>query len=197
MHVCIGSLLFSLLGGDNVPLNETSFEGSTPRKTTISTPNVFLGTPFRSPSQSLGSTPSRILTPRIMTPQGGGLGGTPMNSFSDPSTMKQQQSELRAHLKAGLGSLPAPRNDFEIVLPDSEVPSEDVADENRVVEDASEVEEWIAQGKKADGEYVCMHFSFAYLAYVCACMCLLILQLSESGVVNPSQYNVVYLVLLM
>lgn len=74
-----------------------------------------------------------------------------MSSFSDVSAMKQQQSELRANLKAGLGSLPAPRNDFEIVLPDSEVLSDDIAEESHVVEDASEVEERIAQRKKAEG----------------------------------------------
>jgi pre-mRNA-splicing factor CDC5/CEF1 len=148
------------LGGENLPLRETSFEGITPRKKNISTPNVFLGTPFRSPSQSLESTPGRVMNSqfagdkREQTPLRDQLSinpGTPMDSYGDGGVMKQQQMELRAHLKAGLGTLPAPRNDFEIVLPDNAMLGEDVANEGYVVEDASEVEERLALSRKAEG----------------------------------------------
>ena len=51
-----------LKGGENVPLHETSFEGITPRKQTVQTPNVVLGTPFRTPSQvGPGSTPKMLM----------------------------------------------------------------------------------------------------------------------------------------
>lgn len=171
------------LGGDNTPLGETSFEGITPKAKNISTPNVFLGTPFRSPSQSLGSTPGRVTTPQItgerVAPGFTTPSQTPLrdqfsinpescaDSFSDVSMMKQQQNELRAQLKAGLGSLPAPRNDFEIVLPANEILSEEVVEES-LVEDAAEVEERVALRKKAEGKvyyptrqanHTCLYFS--------------------------------------
>ena len=170
--------LYSLffLGGDNTPLNETSFDGITPKTKNISTPNVFLGTPFRSPSQSLASTPGRMMTPQITNEKVASGFTTPsqtplrdqfsinpdshVDSFSDVSMMKQQQNELRAQLKAGLGSLPTPRNDFEIVLPGNEMLSEEVVDES-LVEDASEVEERVARRNKVEGKY---HVLLLYLA---------------------------------
>lgn len=162
------SIIILLLGGDNVPINETSFEGVTPKKKSISTPNVVLGTPFRTPNQAMGSTPGRILTPQI----GGDksvLGSTTpsqtplrdqlsinsegaVESFSDSGSIKQQV-ELRAHLRMSLGNLPAPRNDFEIVLPEND---EIVEGDTAVIgeyftEDAAEVEERNNKIRKAEG----------------------------------------------
>lgn len=60
-----------LKGGENTPLHESNFEGITPKKAAIQTPNMVLGTPFRTPGQGgVGSTP------RSMTPRGGAGGGT-------------------------------------------------------------------------------------------------------------------------
>lgn len=75
-----------------------------------------------------------------------------MESFGDVGTMKQQQLELRAHLRAGLGSLPAPKNDFEIVLPEGDaLMDSDATESSHMVEDASEIEERNAQIRKAEG----------------------------------------------
>lgn len=78
---------------------------------------------------------------------------TPLKSDIGDTSSIQQQNELHAHLRAGLGSLPAPRNDFEIVLPENEVMNDrDVIDTERyTVEDASEIEERMAQKNKAEG----------------------------------------------
>ena len=47
-----------LKGGESTPLHDSSFEGVTPKKMAIQTPNVVLGTPFRTPGQvGPGATP--------------------------------------------------------------------------------------------------------------------------------------------
>jgi hypothetical protein len=38
-----------LKGGMNTPLMESSFEGVTPKRADVKTPNMMLGTPFRTP----------------------------------------------------------------------------------------------------------------------------------------------------
>ena len=38
-----------LKGGMNTPLAESNFEGITPKRADIKTPNAMLGTPFRTP----------------------------------------------------------------------------------------------------------------------------------------------------
>lgn len=40
------------------------------------------------------------------------------SSFRSTSTYSQQREEMRAQLKAGLSSLPTPKNDYEIVIPE-------------------------------------------------------------------------------
>jgi pre-mRNA-splicing factor CDC5/CEF1 len=44
-----------LAGGINEPLHETSFEGVTPRRQQVQTPNMVISTPFRTPGQGEGS----------------------------------------------------------------------------------------------------------------------------------------------
>ena len=44
-----------LAGGINEPLHETSFEGVTPRRQQIQTPNMIISTPFRTPGQGEGT----------------------------------------------------------------------------------------------------------------------------------------------
>lgn len=71
------------------------------------------------------------------------------NPRRDP---RQQQFELKAQLREGLRSLPAPRNDFEIVVPqrgegDKEGEGGDIAE---FVEDAGDVEERNAQIKREE-----------------------------------------------
>ena len=69
------------------------------------------------------------------------------------NSIKQQQNELRANLKVGLGSLPAPKNDFEIVLPESDVILERDTG-NEYIEDSSEVDERNEEIKEVEGVHV-------------------------------------------
>ena len=153
-------------------LHETSFDGVTPKKQAVQTPNVVLGTPFRTPSQSgSGSTPARITTPRLGTGMGPAGSMTPgqtpvrdqlninpddsLESYEAVKSLKQQQLEMRAQLRAGLSGLPVPKNDFEIVVPEDDAggDEETTGVDPNFVEDASEIEERKARAKRAEGRY--------------------------------------------
>lgn len=74
------------------------------------------------------------------------------NPYQDFGSVKQQQFEVRAQLRADLGSLPAPKNDFEIVLPGDHNLEEPVTDTTEfIIEDASEIDERSAKLKKTQG----------------------------------------------
>ena len=137
----VGGVMTPLIGGD------TSFRGGiTPRQT-----------PFRTPDQTPSRTPVRDQLSINMD----------NDSFEDIRAVKQQQQEIHALLKVGLGTLPEPKNDFELVLPDNEVMS-DVADSNEVehvVEDATDVEVRGALQKSASGECIaasCLGFTCSF-----------------------------------
>ncbi|KFM72811.1 Cell division cycle 5-like protein, partial [Stegodyphus mimosarum] len=118
-----------LKGGLNTPLHESDFSGITPKRDVVSTPNNLITTPFRTASHSSGVTPNR--TPgtkplKEMTP-----GTTPLRDklninpedhlgFDDILAAKNYRVESRNMLKKALTSLPAPRNDYEIVVPEDE-----------------------------------------------------------------------------
>lgn len=141
-----------LKGGLNTPLHESDFSGVTPQRQVIQTPNTVLSTPFRTPSHgSEGMTPHGGMTPKPsvgVTP-----GRTPLRDklsinaeeggvdYSDPSFAKHLQRESREQLKLGLMSLPVPKNDFEIVLPENaEKELEEAEVDESFVEDAAEIE---------------------------------------------------------
>lgn len=117
----------SLLGGDNTTLYEgagsTGFDGITPRKQTIETPNP-MATPFRQGMN--GETPLR-----------NGSGATPMRTPRDnfainkdgdmqlvgatPRDMKLRDMAIRHQLKQGLASLPKPKDvEWELELPEEQ-----------------------------------------------------------------------------
>ena len=74
-------------------------------------------------------------------------------SYSDP---RQQQYELKVQLMEGLRSLPAPRNDFEIVVPEQQPePMEEEGEGAGFVEDASDIKERNAQLRKKEGNVYC------------------------------------------
>lgn len=142
-----------LKGGMNTPLKESNFEGVTPKHQAIQTPNMMLTTPHRTPQGEGAGT-----TPRMTgTPQRSGGGVTPgrasvrdklninpeealMEEYENGYGVKQQQEETKAQLKAGLASLPAPSNDFEIVLPETDDgEAEEITDES-FVEDAADID---------------------------------------------------------
>ncbi|KAL1257438.1 hypothetical protein QQF64_010682 [Cirrhinus molitorella] len=141
-----------LKGGLNTPLHESDFSGVTPQRQVVQTPNTVLSTPFRTPSHGAeGMTPHGGMTPKPsvgVTP-----GRTPLRDklninteeggvdYSDPSFAKHLQRESREQLRLGLMSLPVPKNDFEIVLPENaEKELEEAEVDESFVEDAAEIE---------------------------------------------------------
>ncbi|XP_056624687.1 cell division cycle 5-like protein [Triplophysa dalaica] len=141
-----------LKGGLNTPLHESDFSGVTPQRQVVQTPNTVLSTPFRTPSHgSEVMTPQGGMTPK--PPVGVTPGRTPLRDklsinteegvvdYSDPSFAKLLQRESREQLKLGLMSLPLPKNDFEIVLPENaEKELEEAEVDESFVEDAAEIE---------------------------------------------------------
>merc|ERR1719357_2400866 len=138
-----------LKGGINTPLHNEGgdFGGATPAREAVATPNTVLTTPFRTKEGQVGLTPGQ-------TP-GGGSNSTPVrdklaiNSEEslegfEPGTPQSQfqNRENVAVLKMGLSALPAPRNDYEIVVPeDNDDNVEMVDDANTFIEDQSDVDQ--------------------------------------------------------
>lgn len=141
-----------LKGGLNTPLHESDFSGVTPQRQVVQTPNTVLSTPFRTPSQSSeGLTPRGGLTPKPVI--GATPGRTPLRDklninpedgsvdYNDPTYIKHLERESREQLRHGLMSLPTPKNDFEIVLPENaERELEERDQEDSYIEDAADVE---------------------------------------------------------
>lgn len=146
-----------LKGGLNTPLHNTDFSGVMPHSQVVATPNTVLATPFRSSRTDGGSTPNSIgfMTPRsaAIAPIGQNqiLGGTPVRDKlninaedvveigSTPAAHKDYQRSLKEQLRSGLSTLPTPKNDYEIVVPENE---EEVTEETapQLVEDQADVE---------------------------------------------------------
>ena len=143
----------SLLGGENTPLHEgsgsTGFDGVTPRKHVVATPNP-MATPMRQGGvNGAGVTPMRVP---------GGPGATPMRTPRDnfainqddpeamqlisntPRDIKLREQAIRTNLKSAFAALPKPKElDFELELPeeqqevdgDMELSEEDAAERDR------------------------------------------------------------------
>lgn len=147
-----------LKGGLNTPLHESDFSGITPRHQVSATPNVVLGTPLHTPARlGDGMTPKVGGPAGSMTPgQRGATPGqtplrTPMRDKFNINTEGEgeaaynngfQAGNQKEFLKQGLASLPAPKNDYEIVLPDNEAMDTSGADteEREYVPDQSDIE---------------------------------------------------------
>lgn len=119
----------SLLGGDNTPLYEgagsTGFDGVTPRRQQIETPNP-MATPFR--ANGVGATPMGPPAIPGQTPM-----RTPRDTFAlnaddemslvggTPRDVKLQQMAIKHKLKQGLSSLPKPKNtEWDLELPEEQ-----------------------------------------------------------------------------
>ncbi|KAI8057057.1 pre-mRNA splicing factor component-domain-containing protein [Syncephalis plumigaleata] len=152
-----------LLGDENASLHDTTtagtgFDGATPRRAVVATPNPLL-TPLRKSSEADGGSTKSGMTPRKMS------GTTPMRTpFRDemgindeydmsvvgatPREGRQHMADVRRRLASDLSKLPAPKNDFEILLPDDDtlknednLEEEGTQDETRhKIMDASELE---------------------------------------------------------
>ncbi|XP_065340447.1 cell division cycle 5-like protein [Cloeon dipterum] len=127
-----------LKGGLNTPLTESDFSGVTPQHGAVATPNTVIATPFRSSREGGGQTPgssSSFNTPGSQTQGGVGVLQTPLRDSlninpddavetggATPAALKSYQRQVRDQLRQGLSSLPAPKNDYEIVVPEDEEP---------------------------------------------------------------------------
>ncbi|KAK6333492.1 Pre-mRNA-splicing factor cef1 [Orbilia javanica] len=117
----------SLLGGENTPLHEgkgtTGFEGMTPRRSAIVTPNP-MATPMR-PGMP-GATPLRPGQTPLRTPRDNlAINANGMGGFvgETPREQKMRLTSLKSQLQAGFAGLPKPKEEkweFEIDDPDAE-----------------------------------------------------------------------------
>ncbi|KAK8491006.1 hypothetical protein V6N13_139780 [Hibiscus sabdariffa] len=133
-----------LLGGENPELHPSDFSGVTP-KTQIQTPNPML-TPAATPGAA-GLTPRTGMTP---SRDGSSFGlipkGTPMRDelrinedmdLHDSAKFEQRrQADLRRNLRSGLGSLPQPKNEYQIVI--QPPPEDNEEPEEKIEEDMSD-----------------------------------------------------------
>ncbi|KAJ8733448.1 hypothetical protein PYW08_001746 [Mythimna loreyi] len=119
-----------LKGGLNTPLHQTDFSGALPQSQAVATPNTVLVTPFRS-ARSEVSTPGSFNTPSQVGVQPGlttpglrdKLSINPEDRLSTgdtPQVANQIQKQQKALVRNALSSLPTPRNDYEIVVPDQD-----------------------------------------------------------------------------
>ena len=137
-----------LKGGLNTELQENGgdFSGATPSAKALQTPNTVLTTPFRTREGQVGLTPSQtpggkgLATP---TPIRDKLAINPSEGFDDAD--KFQQKELQATLKMGLSSLPTPKNDFEIVVPEDEDMNDANDESSHWVEDQADIDNQTAE----------------------------------------------------
>lgn len=115
-----------LLGGSNTPLMDVSNEGGRGGAGLIqATPNTLFQTPSRTPT-----TANQIATPTINRGSNEfSTGATPMRDQLNINAEEMlyddqvKQREVKQLLRHNLSRLPKPKNDFEIVLPETNDPS--------------------------------------------------------------------------
>uniref|UniRef100_A0A8C2WSL5 Cell division cycle 5-like protein n=1 Tax=Cyclopterus lumpus TaxID=8103 RepID=A0A8C2WSL5_CYCLU len=144
-----------LKGGLNTPLQESDFSGVTPQRQQVQTPNTIITTPFRTPGGGQGQEGMTPQAGGAMTPRGPVTPGlTPLRTplrdklninseeqLADPAYTKHMQRESLQQLRQGLLSLPVPKNDFEIVLPENaEKELEETEAETGFIEDSADIE---------------------------------------------------------
>ncbi|GAA5891751.1 hypothetical protein JCM6882_006194 [Rhodosporidiobolus microsporus] len=143
-----------LLGEENTPLHElhgrTGFEAATPRGAVSATPNP-LATPFRAgPGSDVSATPvSSVGATPLRTPMRDSLSINDEAASQFGATPREERhrlNDVKRQLRAGFSSLPQPKNEFELVLPEeeeeaalAEAASAEVAEAMRI-EDRSERE---------------------------------------------------------
>ncbi|KAB1995980.1 hypothetical protein ES319_D13G198400v1 [Gossypium barbadense] len=133
-----------LLGGENPELHPSDFSGVTP-KTQILTPNPML-TPAATPGTAgltprTGMTPSRDGYSFALTPKGtpirDGLHINEEMDLHDSAKLEQRrQADLRRNLRSGLGTLPQPKNEYQIVI--QPPPEDNEEPEEKIEEDMSD-----------------------------------------------------------
>lgn len=144
-----------LKGGVNTPLHNTDFSGALPAPQTVATPNTLLVTPFRSSESTT--------TPGYQTPQNKtnnkemytpSLARDKLNINTDefsetPIAMKEYQKQVKESLREKLSTLPTPRNDYEIVVPEDAVEDDGDNAPAQLIEDQSDADMRIIEEQKA------------------------------------------------
>lgn len=64
-----------------------------------------------------------------------------------PQAVTTYQKAVKEQLRASLNSLPAPKNDYEIVVPDQEEEPKEVA-QNNMIQDQADVDAWMQEEQK-------------------------------------------------
>lgn len=137
-------------GGANTPLNNPDFTGVVPPNNVVATPNTVLATPFRS-QRSDGTPINSFNTPggASVRTQNGVLATTPVRdklninpdeSVDGSETPLVQNSQAKSSLRAALSSLPAPCNDYEIDIGDTETNEETPAPTTDMIEDQADID---------------------------------------------------------
>lgn len=129
----------ALLGGENTPLHQgagsTGFEGITPRKQVMATPNP-LATPLRNGGANgaaPGQTPMRTPRDTFALNQEDGMSMT----GATPRDMRNREMAMRNQLRAGLAALPKPKDtEWEFEIPDEQ--KETAAADDAMEEDAAD-----------------------------------------------------------
>ncbi|PNP45713.1 hypothetical protein TGAMA5MH_02938 [Trichoderma gamsii] len=129
----------ALLGGENTPLHQgagsTGFEGITPRKQVMATPNP-LATPLRNGGANgaaPGQTPMRTPRDTFALNQEDGMSMT----GATPRDIRNREMAMRNQLRAGLAALPKPKDtEWEFEIPDEQ--KETAAADDAMEEDAAD-----------------------------------------------------------
>uniref|UniRef100_A0ABD2WMM0 Uncharacterized protein n=1 Tax=Trichogramma kaykai TaxID=54128 RepID=A0ABD2WMM0_9HYME len=138
-----------LKGGINTELTNADFSSIVPTSKVLATPNTVLSTPFR--SQRVDGSPAPFNTPGSVAGSvtGSVVGQTPLRDrlsinpeeALDPSETPIIQKQAKDQLRVKFDSLPAPKNDFEIVIPEEEINEGDDANTAmEIVEDQADID---------------------------------------------------------
>ncbi|KAK6645915.1 hypothetical protein PHAVU_L001860 [Phaseolus vulgaris] len=143
-----------LLGGENPELHPSDFSGVTPKIKDIQTPNPML-TPSATPGGAgltprIGVTPSRdgsfSMTPKGITLRDELHINEDRNMLDSSKLELHRQADMRRSLQYGLGSLPQPKNEYQIVMEpvqeDTEEPEEKIEEDmsDRIAREKKEEE---------------------------------------------------------
>ncbi|KAK0425356.1 hypothetical protein QR680_009158 [Steinernema hermaphroditum] len=127
-----------LKGGLNTPLHDLRLNSALPQKQVVATPNTILTVVGATPRTAVPGTPSSTLTTPSATPVRDQL------NINSEGVIQDVKGELRK----ALGSLPKPKNDYELLLPEDEEESDDQPDvEEEWIEDASDAAEARAKAR--------------------------------------------------
>jgi pre-mRNA-splicing factor CDC5/CEF1 len=147
-----------LKGGSNTELLEGGgdFGGVTPSQRDLKTPNTVLTTPYRTKDGQISMTPGQATPgtggagPSTVTPIRDKLAINPNEAFMEGGNSvgggdsRYYQREVKETLKLGLSTLPVPKNDFEIVVPENE------GEDGGNVEMADDANTWIEDQADVD-----------------------------------------------